>query len=241
MSFLENGEMRNGSGDPLHSPPLTERQRSVSRSTVSQSPAVRPDLQISSSNPPRPILHTSMPNSLRGNSSPSPHPSSLHPAFRTHDSNHSELSPARPVVDSPSAESPARDRDRSESRVRGRQTTRFSLSAVSNVLHEIGHGMTEITDRVRSKSRASVGPPQVRTFGRGGAGSGGAGMSTERGRDRVSERQKERAGGVLGAVDEGPRGRQKERTALEKIGASLGLDVEPDGEGDMWQEFRKGE
>ncbi|KAG9105365.1 hypothetical protein FRC07_009342, partial [Ceratobasidium sp. 392] len=163
--------------------------------------------------PPRPILQTSLPNSTTHSPSPGPGPgpgpSSLHPTF----------------PDS----SPTPDRDRSESRVRGRQTSRFSLSAV---LHEIGHEITEITDRVRSKSRASAGngtsTTGVRPFGRGGAGS-----------FRHDEKEKE---------EEVTRGRQKERekSALEKIGASLGLGVENggggevDGEGDMWQEFRKG-
>ncbi|CAE6351652.1 unnamed protein product [Rhizoctonia solani] len=227
--FLEEREAQRAHEDALNSPPHTERQRSVSRSTISQSPAVRSSSRIPphSPNRPRPILHTTGSDSLRNTSSPSPHPSSLHATFH-------------PQTDSPGAEaSPVRDRDRSESRVRGRQNTRFSLAAVSNVLHEIGHEITEITDRVRSKSRASTGP---RPFGRGGAGSHGPRERDEqeqRLKDRAVERQLERERAVLGR-DETQRGRPKERTALEKIGASLGLDVEPDAEADMWQEFKKG-
>jgi hypothetical protein len=229
-SFLADREAQGTHDGALDSPPLTERQRSVSRSTVSQRPAVRSSSQASPShNLPRPILQTVIPGSIRNASSPSPHPSSLHLSFRTHTN-----SPGPDV-------SPVRDRDRSESRVRGRQNTRFSFAAVSNVLHEIGHEITEITDRVRSKSRASTGP---RTFGRGGAGSLGPGMSRERDheqrlKDRAAEHQYERERST-GGRDEVQRGRQKERTALEKIGASLGLEVEPDSEGDMWQEFKKG-
>ncbi|CUA72747.1 Putative arrestin-related trafficking adapter C2D10,04 [Schizosaccharomyces pombe 972h-] [Rhizoctonia solani] len=228
-SFLGEHEAQRAHENALDSPPHTERQRSVSRSTISQSPAVRSNSQIPHSpNRPRPILQTSGSDSLRQASSPSPHPSSLHPTFH-------------PQTDSPAAESsPVRDRDRSESRVRGRQNTRFSLAAVSSVLHEIGHEITEITDRVRSKSRASTGP---RPFGRGGAGSLGPREREEQEqklKDRVAvERQLERERAVAGR-DETQRGRPKERTALEKIGASLGLDVEPDAEADMWQEFKKG-
>ncbi|CAE6538137.1 unnamed protein product [Rhizoctonia solani] len=226
-SFLGEHEAQRAHEDALNSPPHTERQRSVSRSTVSQSPVVRPNSQTHSPNRPRPILHTAGTDSFRNASSPSPHPSSLHPTFRSQ-------------TDSPGAEaSPVRDRDRSESRVRGRQNTRFSLAAVSNVLHEIGHEITEITDRVRSKSRASTGP---RPFGRGGAGSLGPRERVEqeqRLKDRAAERQLERERAVAGR-DETQRGRPKERTALEKIGASLGLEVEPDAEAEMWQEFKKG-
>ncbi|KAG8732449.1 hypothetical protein FRC11_013569 [Ceratobasidium sp. 423] len=223
-SFLGENEAQRAHEDALNSLPHTERQRSVSRSTISQSPVVRP---THSPNRPRPILHTAGSDSLRNASSPSPHPSSLHPTFH-------------PQTDSPGADaSPVRDRDRSESRVRGRQNTRFSLAAVSSVLHEIGHEITEITDRVRSKSRASTGP---RPFGRGGAGSLGPRERIEqeqRLKDRAAERQLERERAVTGR-DESQRGRPKERTALEKIGASLGLDVEPDAEAEMWQEFKKG-
>ncbi|KAG8691633.1 hypothetical protein FRC09_011570 [Ceratobasidium sp. 395] len=221
-SFLNGSSDGQIDGTGTHSPgPSTERQRSVSRSTVSQSPAVRPpngstSRPSPSPAPPRPILQTT---STTGHS-PSPGPSSAHPSF--------------PDM------SPVRDRDRSESRVRGRQATRFS--ALSAVLHEIGHEITGITERVRSKSRASpsVGVGGARPFGRGGAGSvvgAGAGVkSVEEGREDGAEgrergRQKERE-------------KEKEKSTFEKIGASLGLGVESggevDGESDMWQEFRKG-
>ncbi|KAG8709975.1 hypothetical protein FRC08_017803 [Ceratobasidium sp. 394] len=214
-SLFESPDTTQSHIDALHLSPMTERQRSISRSTVSHSPAVRPGTVVNrpspSPAPPRPILQASSPSPTTHTLSPGP--SSSRPAF---------------------PESPARDR--SESRVRGRPATRFSLSAVSNVLHEIGHEITEITDRVRSKSRASTGP---KSFGRGGAGSQKA---EERGRDRTTERER---GGGEELKDEVTRGRQKERekSALEKIGASLGLGAEGgegDGEGDMWQEFRKG-
>ncbi|KAF8678949.1 Arrestin (or S-antigen), C-terminal domain [Rhizoctonia solani] len=226
-SFLGENEAQRAHDNPQISPPLTERQRSASRSTVSHPPATRSSSHVPHSpHHPRPILQTSGSVSLRNTGSPSPHPSSLHPTFHTQ-------------TESPGAEaSPVRDRDRSESRVRGRQNTRFSLAAVSSVLHEIGHEITEITDRVRSKSRASTGP---RPFGRGGAGSVGPREHEheQRLKDRAAERQRERETAVLGR-DETQRGRQKERTALEKIGASLGLDVDPNVEADMWQEFKKG-
>ncbi|QRW25274.1 arrestin [Rhizoctonia solani] len=225
-SFLGENEAQRAHDNPQISPPLTERQRSASRSTVSHPPATRSSSHVPHSpHHPRPILQTSGSVSLRNTGSPSPHPSSLHPTFHTQ-------------TESPGAEaSPVRDRDRSESRVRGRQNTRFSLAAVSSVLHEIGHEITEITDRVRSKSRASTGPGP---FGRGGAGSVGPREHEheQRLKDRAAERQRERETAVSGR-DETQRGRQKERTALEKIGASLGLDVDPNVEADMWQEFKK--
>ncbi|CEL52563.1 Putative arrestin-related trafficking adapter C2D10,04 OS=Schizosaccharomyces pombe (strain 972 / ATCC 24843) GN=SPBC2D10.04 PE=1 SV=1 [Rhizoctonia solani AG-1 IB] len=226
-SFLGENEAQRAHDSSQISPPLTERQRSVSRSTASQPPVARSSSHAPHSpHHPRPILQTSGSGSLRNAGSPSPHPSSLHATFHAQ-------------TDSPGGEaSPVRDRDRSESRVRGRQNTRFSLAAVSSVLQEIGHEITEITDRVRSKSRASTGP---RPFGRGGAGSVGPREreQEQRLKDRALERQREREKAVVGP-DETQRGRQKERTALEKISASLGLDVEADAEADMWQEFKKG-
>ncbi|KDN47846.1 hypothetical protein RSAG8_03266, partial [Rhizoctonia solani AG-8 WAC10335] len=129
--FLGEHEAQRAHEDALNSPPHTERQRSVSRSTISQSPTVRSNSQHPHSpNRPRPILQTTGSDSFRHASSPSPHPSSLHATFH-------------PRTDSPGTEA-------------------------------------------------------------------------------------------------SPRGRPKERTALEKIGASLGLDVEPVAEADMWQEFKKG-
>ncbi|KAF8756753.1 Arrestin (or S-antigen), C-terminal domain [Rhizoctonia solani] len=166
-SFLGENEAQRAHDNPQISPPLTERQRSASRSTVSHPPAT---IQFPcSSLPTSPPADTSdlRLSSLRNTGSPSPHPSSLHPTFHTQ-------------TESPGAEaSPVRDRDRSESRVRGRQNTRFSLAAVSSVLHEMGMKL-----------------PNHRP-----------GAETDGFRENRSE---------------------------------FGLDVDPNVEADMWQEFKKG-
>jgi hypothetical protein len=130
-----------------------------------------------------------------------------------------EDEPPRPQRPSTSTSPPPSPRVGNDDR-RGRKHTRFSFTAVSNVL------LDAVKDQVRSIS------PRTRTRSeRDGT------LSSERGQDRSTDRASSRGRTLEPRQDKGP---QNKKSSFGRFGEMLKLDGENKATGDGWKEFKKG-